>query len=172
MVFTYGFCNGNARAAAVEYRRRYPDRRHPDFRVFYRVYQHLREKGSFPGIQRTAERIGAEQKGTVQMAIRSPCISTRTLSSRPGVPRMTAWRALKKGLHPYHLQTTQHLKPEDYERRLNFCHWLQEHPHHCSNILYTDEAIFTRQGANNSHNEHCCCCPGVSIAESIGEYHV
>lgn len=155
IIFIYGFCGGNSRAAAAEYQRRYPERRQPDSRVFCRVYQHLREKGSFPGTSATAERVGAAQRGIVRMALRSPDISTRRLSSRLGVPRMTVWRTLKQeGLHPYHLQKTQHLKPEDPEKRLNFCHWLLQHPHHCSHIFYTDEATFTRQGTTNSHNEH------------------
>lgn len=106
IIFIYGFCNGNSRASAAEYRRRFPERRQPDSRVFGRVYQHLRDNGCFPGgITATAERVGADREGIVQMAIRSPTISTRRLSSRMGVPRMTAWRALKnEGLYPYHIQ--------------------------------------------------------------------
>ena len=156
MIFIYGFCNGNASAAAEEYRRRYQDRRHPDGRVFVRVHQHLRDKGTFPGITPTAERVGAENRhGIVQMARRSPRISTRRLSSRLGVPHTTVWRTLRKeGLHPYHLHKAQHLKPEDYERRLTFCHWLDDHPQLCPYILYTDESCFTRDGTTNLHNEH------------------
>lgn len=32
--FVYGFCNGNANAAVQEYRRRFPNRRIPNDRVF------------------------------------------------------------------------------------------------------------------------------------------
>ena len=120
MIFLYGFCGGSARAAAAEYRRRHPDRRHPNSRVFYKVYQHLRDRGCFPGTSATAERIREDQLGIVQMTIRSPTVSTRRLSSRLGVSRMTAWRTLKReSFHPYHLQKIQHLKAEDFERRLN-----------------------------------------------------
>ena len=159
MIFIYGFCNGNASAAAEEYRRRYQNRRHPDARVFYRVHQHLREKGTFPGIRATAERVGAgddgHARGIVQMIRRSPRISTGRLSSRLGFPRTTVWRTLRKeGLHPYHLNKAQHLKPEDYEKRLSFCQWLEEQPQLCPYILYTDESTFTRDGTTNLHNEH------------------
>jgi hypothetical protein len=34
MVFVYGFCNGSGIAACREYRRRFPNRRVPDSRVF------------------------------------------------------------------------------------------------------------------------------------------
>ena len=56
MHFVYGFCNGNTTAAVEEYWLRYPRRRIPDRRVFTRVPQHLREKGSFPSVNRHAER--------------------------------------------------------------------------------------------------------------------
>lgn len=157
MMFIYGFCNGSSWAAAQEYRQKYPDRRHPDSRVFSRVFQHLRDFGTFPGVLATAERAeGAQEgRGVVQAALRSPSISTRRLSSRLGVTRMSAWRTLRReGFHPYHLHKTQHLKPEDHEKRLNFCHWLLQHQHHSNHILYTDEATFTRHGVTNTHNDH------------------
>jgi hypothetical protein len=38
------------------------------------------------------------------------------------VSSFTIWRALhEQGLHPYHLQRVQHLKPEDPPRRIAFC---------------------------------------------------
>jgi hypothetical protein len=45
--FVYGFCDGNAAAAAREYQLRHPDRRHPERRVFEAVHRRLRETGSF-----------------------------------------------------------------------------------------------------------------------------
>ena len=47
MHFVYGFCNGNSRAAVVEYQRRFPDRRIPSRRVFTRIYQTLRDNGCY-----------------------------------------------------------------------------------------------------------------------------
>jgi hypothetical protein len=46
MHFVYGFCNGSARAAVLEYERRFPDRRIPSSRVFTRLHQTLRDTGS------------------------------------------------------------------------------------------------------------------------------
>jgi hypothetical protein len=45
--FVYGFCDGNAAAAERVYQMRYPDRRHPERRVFEAVHCGLRETGSF-----------------------------------------------------------------------------------------------------------------------------
>ena len=56
MHFVYGFCNGNSRAAVVEYQRRFPDRRIPNRRVFTRIHQTLRDNGCFPSVSVTSER--------------------------------------------------------------------------------------------------------------------
>jgi len=39
MLFVYGFCNGNGRAAVLEYERRFPHRRMPSRHVFTRIHQ-------------------------------------------------------------------------------------------------------------------------------------
>lgn len=46
--FVYGFCNGNSVAAAEEYRRRFPNARHPSAAVFRRVHMLFLEYG--PGL--------------------------------------------------------------------------------------------------------------------------
>ena len=55
MHFVYGFCDGNA-SAAVEYRRRYPERRVPSRGVFTRVQQTLRDNGCLPSVAVQSER--------------------------------------------------------------------------------------------------------------------
>ena len=50
MIFIYGFCGGNARAAAAKYRLKYPDRRRPDSRIFYRMYVISMREDVFPEI--------------------------------------------------------------------------------------------------------------------------
>jgi hypothetical protein len=66
--------------------------------------------------------------------------------------------AARQGLHPYHLQRVQHLKPEGPPRRIAFCQWLlqkiDEEHNFLSIVLTTDEAGFTRDGVFNSHNTH------------------
>ena len=157
ILFVYGFCNGNASAAAREYRRRYPNRRCPDTRVFYSVYQHIRDTGSVPGVNATADRANPQDKDReiMEAVANSPGTSTRRLAQRLNVSHQTVWRTLKwQGLKPFHLQHVQHLKPEDLERRLVYCTWLQNNPQIKEVILYTDEATFTRAGLRNIHNEH------------------
>jgi len=56
MHFVCGFCDGNARAAVDEYRRRFPDRRIPSRGVFSRIHQTLRDTGCLPSVALQSER--------------------------------------------------------------------------------------------------------------------
>ena len=56
MMYVYGFCDGSATAAVEEYRRRFPTRRIPDRRVFYKVFNTLRECGTLPSAHVSSER--------------------------------------------------------------------------------------------------------------------
>ena len=44
--------------------------------------------------------------------------------------------------YPYHDQTVQHLEPDDYAQRMDFCHWIKAHPELLSVILFSDEASY------------------------------
>ena len=61
-------------------------------------------------------------------------------------------------LHPYHIQVHQALNEDDFDNRLNFCHWLRtmlrENRLLLSKILWTDEATFHSNGGVNRHNMH------------------
>jgi hypothetical protein len=48
MHFVYSFCNGNGRAAVVEYWSRYPLCRIPHQKTFENIHRTLRETDSFP----------------------------------------------------------------------------------------------------------------------------
>jgi hypothetical protein len=41
MVYVYGFCDGSAAVAVVEYRQWFPNHGIPDRRVFFRYFQHI-----------------------------------------------------------------------------------------------------------------------------------
>ena len=56
MMYFYGFCDGGATAAVEEYRRRFPMRRILDRRVFYKVFNTLRECGTLPSAHVSSER--------------------------------------------------------------------------------------------------------------------
>jgi len=85
----YGFCDGSATAAVEEYRRELPMSKIPDRRVFYKVFNTLRECGTLPSAHVSSERARKqnmeEQENILDMVQRSSTTSTRRLSARVGV---------------------------------------------------------------------------------------
>jgi len=151
MHFVFGFCDGNSSAAVKEYQRRFPDRRIPSRSVFTRIHQTLHDTGSLPSVSLQSEREVVRTINTrdniLQMVQRSPCLSTRRMTSRIGISRMQMWRTLhEEDLYPYHDQRVQHLEPGDHAQRMDVCHWIKAHPEMLSVILFSDEASFTRDG--------------------------
>jgi len=95
-----------------------------------------------------------EQEEIVSMVQWSPTTSTRRIASRLRVPQSRVWRTLHNdGLYPFHHQPV-HLHPGDDAQRLQFCHWLSHKRELLPYILFTDEATFSRNGINNTHNSH------------------
>jgi hypothetical protein len=105
--FVYGFCYGNAAAAASEYQLRHPDRRHPERRVFEAVHRRLRETDSFK------PRTDVKDDEVVLDAVNdNPSSSTRRIASQIGFSQSTVWSVLRENsLHTSHLQPVQGLQP-------------------------------------------------------------
>jgi hypothetical protein len=71
----------------------------------------------------------------------------------------SVYRVLNENrLHPFHYTRVQHLEPEDYPARRNFCVWLlnkaTEDENFISRILFSDESSFGRQGCFTHRNLH------------------
>ena len=155
MLNVYGVCVGRAQTAVEEYCRRFPTCRISDRRVFHKIFNTLRECGTLPSAPVSSERARQqnveEQENILEMVQLSPTTSTRRVSTRLGVSRTRVWRALHEdSLHQYHPQRVQNLHPGDSAMRLEFCHWLHTNRQLFPLILFTDEAIFTRNGIKNT----------------------
>ena len=89
MLYVDGFYNGSATVAVEEHRRRFPMCRIPDRRVFPKMFNTLRECGTFPIAHVSSEQACKqnieEQENNFDMVQRSPTTSTRRLSTRLGV---------------------------------------------------------------------------------------
>jgi len=76
MMCVYVFCDGSATAAVEEYCRRVPMRRIADRRVFYKVYNTLREGGTLLSAHVSSERARKQnmekQENILDMVQRSP----------------------------------------------------------------------------------------------------
>jgi hypothetical protein len=80
--------------------------------------QHLRDYGTFSSVNRNrgrsrSRRVLDLEPEILQAVEKEPNVSCRRLALRMGVSSFTIWRTLhEQGLHPYHLQRVQHLKPK------------------------------------------------------------
>jgi len=164
MLLIYGEVGLNAVFAARLYTKRYPGRRQPDRRMFITVTQRLRDtdnlrrnNGRDGGGQRLHHNIEDE---VLDLVHANPEISSRGVSRIVGkISHTSVLKILHKNdYHPYHFQRVQGLMPADHQARTIFCQWiLQQHAAHfnfTSRIIFSDEAIFTRDGVHNFHNMH------------------
>lgn len=163
MVFVYGFCNGNANAARCEYSMRFPNRRLPHKTIF--TFQRLRETGSFALVPHTdrvlaplrnEERSAAILLYNILMVIR-PAVYEERAAAELNITSTTVWRTLTAdGRYPYYFQQVQHLLPQDFWQRRLFSDWylnqVDRNLQFSRQILWTDEAIFTRRG--NQRNNY------------------
>ncbi|KAJ8909430.1 hypothetical protein NQ315_016452 [Exocentrus adspersus] len=140
IIYVYGFCDGNARAACREYRARYPNRRQPYREVFSNAFRRLRESGikqSRSGGPRPQHTV-AQEIAVVYVVLDDPTIRTRRISTQLQLPHIILFGKLLIE---------------------NFCiHTIAKKFITCclvtSEILWTDESIFMRNGINKTHNEH------------------
>ncbi|EZA48026.1 hypothetical protein X777_14453 [Ooceraea biroi] len=60
--------------------------------------------------------------------------------------------------HPYHRQAVQALEARDFRQCIDFCRWFWQRytddNHFPSMVLYSNEAMFSRDGYFNAHNSH------------------
>jgi hypothetical protein len=150
MILTFARCGNNGREAVRLYREQFPQRQsHPDHKTILKLIARVRcsqfeEVGGASRNVRTVEHDEAvlnvfEEDGTR---------SIRTVSREMGLSKSSVQRVLADNRrHPYHYTRVQHLLPEDYPIRREFCLWLinqNDAPHFLSGILFSDESLFCR----------------------------
>jgi hypothetical protein len=158
-----GESGNNAALAARTYAARYPGRRHPSVNAIRRVDDRLRQnlaivptqKRVVPGRPRT-RRTPALEEAIIAAVEANPRASVRQIARELVVPFKIVNRVIKdEHLHSYHYTKVQSVLPQDYEPRMQHAHWLLErNDNFLEKVLWTDEALFTRDGVFNRHNEH------------------
>lgn len=164
MIIIYGECGRNARETARVFSQRFPDR--PlDSKVILRTITRTRETGQVvplrKGIGGAPKRIRTveNEEAVLNAFEENSRKSIREVARELDISRSTVQRVMKNDRqHPFHFTRVQHLQPEDYPARVEFCLWLLEQenlqPNFVSNIMFSDESIFARQGCFNAHNLH------------------
>lgn len=109
----------------------------------------LRERNA-----RSAENIAAVRESVQE----NPKQSINRRAQELGLSSTSTWRILRRDLklHPYKIQLTQELKPNDHRQRLTFANWalgqLEQDPAFGRNIMFSDEAHFWLNGFVNKQN--------------------
>lgn len=110
-----------------------------------------------PVRQRSARSI--ENIAAVRESVReNPRQSIPRRAQELGLSSTSTWRILHKdlGLHPYKVQLTQELKPNDHRQRRAFAEWaleqLEVDPDFGRKIMFSDEAHFWLSGFVNKQN--------------------
>lgn len=146
------------------YTERYPNRMHPDRKTFERLDQRIRNSNCLmpkPNVDVAHRRIRPieMEERIIEMVELDPTISTRVIGHELNINHVIVHRVLKDELlHPFHRTKVQELNVQDYRARQNFCRWLlhnnETDENFLTNIMWTDESLFTRTGIFNCHNEH------------------
>uniref|UniRef100_V5GSI1 DUF4817 domain-containing protein n=1 Tax=Anoplophora glabripennis TaxID=217634 RepID=V5GSI1_ANOGL len=163
IMMIYGECRRNARAATRLYRLRYPNRRRqPNDKTFKNLATNLMQYGSFQKSKRDRLRTIRNNDNVAQIlqtVENNPTISLRNISEETGISYSSCQRMLSDNrFHPFKATIVHHLRPDDYQRRLdflaNFSVLYEEDNTITKKILWTDESRFHNNGVVNMHNCH------------------
>lgn len=160
ILLVLGEARCNYRAAAILYRLRYPDRRCPNDRQIQRI--ELRERTLAQRRVRRRRVLEDDMNNPLALTVLTvvainPHVSTREIQRMTGISYVTVWRILQKHhFHSYHITITQEVTDNDMLLRANFCRWalnrLRQDQLFFNYVLFSDEAMFHRNGQLNRHN--------------------
>jgi hypothetical protein len=166
MILTFARCGNNAREAVRLYREQFPQKQsYPDHKTILKLIARSRETGQMQPVRREVGgaprnvRTVEHEEAVLNVFEEDGTRSIRTVSREMGLSKSSVQRVLADNRrHPYHYTRVQHLLPEDYLIRREFCLWLinqnDADPHFLSRILFFNESLFCREGCSNYHNLH------------------
>jgi hypothetical protein len=115
------------------------------------------------GAARTARTL-ANEESILNIVEEDGTRSIREIAQEVNISSRSVHRVLNENrLHPFHYTRVQHLEPEGYPARRNFCVWLlnkaAEDENFISRILFSDESSFGRQGCSKGYLSACISAP-------------
>ncbi|GBL92845.1 hypothetical protein AVEN_4547-1 [Araneus ventricosus] len=145
------------------YRERFPEGPYSTRHPILKVVKRLRETGcvaSRPRVRRPRI-LGCNVKPEDILAyvLAHPQSSTKMISENCGLSKSHVWTILNEsGAHPYQSTVVQGLLPRDAERHYTWRNFvmnnLEDHPTFLADIVWTDEACFSRNGMFNKQKVH------------------
>jgi hypothetical protein len=135
ILLIHGECGRNARAAARMYAQRFPNRNHPNHKVILSTVARTIETGHI--LPNRKETGGAPR--TVRIVENEEVIldAFEEVAQELNISKTSVHRVMKtERRHPYHYTRVQHLQPEDYLARWEFCRYMAfksrtKHPKFC-----------------------------------------
>lgn len=154
-------CSRNSLRAKQRYVELYPERNHPDIKIFRRLSQTLAECGSF---NRSRDHYVTRREPVSDINVLAqihinPENSCRKIAPECNLSKSRVQQIIRKyGYHDYKYQPVQNLNPNDPQRRLEFCNWFRRKLRNDNNfsckIIWGDETSFTNKGIFNRRNKH------------------
>lgn len=162
MIYISGEADRNSVLASRIYRQRFPNRRQPSCATFRSLLEKFNRTGSVHYEKhRRVKRVTGENNelAILQSVIENPNISSRKISEQIAISQTSVSKVLRRHkFHPYHIQRVQELNENDFLSRINFCNWAinrnQVENNFFGNLLFTDEAVFHKDGRVNTRNTH------------------
>ncbi|CAK9801727.1 Transposable element Tc3 transposase [Anthophora quadrimaculata] len=134
----------------------------PTERSIQRIIAKFEQSGSVADRAVPLRRRNARSKENIDAVAESvsedPNLSIPRCAQAVGLSATSTWRILRKdlGMHPYKIQLTQELKPQDHQARRTFTDWalqqLQTDPNFGEKVIFSDEAHFWLNGFVNKQN--------------------
>ncbi|CAK9834549.1 hypothetical protein ANTRET_LOCUS11064 [Anthophora retusa] len=134
----------------------------PTERSIQRIIAKFEQSGSVTDRAVPLRRRNARSKENIDAVAESvsedPNLSIPHRAQAVGLSATSTWRILRKdlGMHPYKIQLTQELKPQDHQARRTFTDWalqqLQTDPNFGEKVIFSDEAHFWLNGFVNKQN--------------------
>ncbi|GBM07348.1 hypothetical protein AVEN_187887-1 [Araneus ventricosus] len=159
IMLIYGECGCKAKSAARLYRESFPECPHPKRQTILKVVKRLRQT-SRPRVCRPCN-VGrkVQPEDVLAYTLAHPQSSTKMISENCGISKSSVRTILNEsGAHPYRSTPVQGLLPRDAKRHYTWCNFvmnnLEDHPTFLADIIWTDEASFSRNGMFNRQNVH------------------
>jgi hypothetical protein len=129
-ILIYGACHRNAVLAAATYAERFPERPHPEHKIFTALIRHVLETESLEHKKKTyvnpPTTHEVNQVVVINMVENNPHISTRQISTETGISQFSVRKILEnRKYHPFHIELHQEVHGDDFENRLTFCRWAE-----------------------------------------------